>query len=174
MVNPSPTRIGHVEVHEVPGIIELFATAVYDGSRDEAEAHFFDHVGGDGETFLAWVGMTLAGYVTIRWESTFAEFRDRGIPIIHHLEVLDGFERQGIATRLMDAAEQLIATRSDTAGIMVGLFDAYGPAQRLYASRGYIPDGRGCCHLHRPLTLGETVTIDHDLLLWLTKDVSAR
>jgi len=69
----------------------------------------------------------------------------------------------------MDAAEQLIATRATQAGITVGLFAEYGPAQRLYAKRGYVPDGRGACQGLRPLTPGETVTVDHDLILWLTK-----
>ena len=72
----------------------------------------------------------------------------------------------------MDAAEKLIATRAAKAGITVGLFDAYGPAQRLYAKRGYIPDGRGICQGRRPLTQGETITLDHDIILWLTKDLT--
>ena len=53
----------------------------------------------------------------------------------------------------------------------MGLFDAYGPAQRLYARRGYVPDGRGVCQGHRPLVHGECVTLDHDLILWLTKEL---
>ena len=44
----------------------------------------------------------------------------------------------------MDEAEALIATRASKAGITVGLFDAYGPAQRLYARKGYVPDGVAC------------------------------
>jgi hypothetical protein len=32
-----------------------------------------------------------------------------------------------------------------TLGITVGLFDAYGLAQRMYGRRGHIPDGRGAC-----------------------------
>src|SRR5260221_5847074 len=81
------------------------------------------------------------------------------------------FQRQGIAPRLMDMAEQLIATCLRKAGITVGLLDAYGPAQRLYARRGYVPDGRSACQGQRPLKQGETVTVDHDLILCLTKDL---
>ena len=71
----------------------------------------------------------------------------------------------------MDAAERLTATRAARVCICVGLFTAYGPAQRLYVKRGYIPDGRGVCDGHRPLREGETVTIDHNLLFWLIKDL---
>jgi hypothetical protein len=52
------------------------------------------------------------------------------------------------------------------------LFDDYGPAQRLYARRGYVPDGRGACQDHRPLSEGARVTMDHDLIMWLTKDLA--
>ena len=74
-------------------------------------------------------------------------------------------------TALMEAAERPLATRSRKACICVGLFEAYGPAQRLYARRGYVPDGRGVCEGHRPLRPGERVEIGHHLLLWLLKDL---
>lgn len=50
-------------------------------------------------------------------------------------------------------------------GICVALFDDYGPAQRLYATRGYIPDGRGACHRFTPLRRGDVITLDDDHLL---------
>jgi hypothetical protein len=43
------------------------------------------------------------------------------------------------------------------------------PAQRLYGRRGYIPDGRGTFRGQRPLSKGMQVTMDDDLLIWLTK-----
>jgi len=56
------------------------------------------------------------------------------------------FRRRGVATPLIAAAEQLARDHGiATLGITVGLFDEYGPAQRLYGWRGYIPDGRGAC-----------------------------
>ena len=80
--------------------------------------------------------------------------------------------RQGVATLLMDSAEQLVRGRGiATLGITVGLFDGYGPAQRLYRRRGYTPDGRGACRGQRPLSKGMQVTMDDDLIIWLTKDL---
>src|SRR5260221_4184783 len=75
------------------------------------------------------------------------------------------FQRQGIAPRLMDMAEQLIATRSRKAGITVGLLGADGPAQRLYARRGYVPDGRSACQGERPLKQGVTGRVGHGRIL---------
>ncbi|CAN5564398.1 GNAT family N-acetyltransferase [soil metagenome] len=169
MHNVQITRIDPADLEQV---IELFAHALYGGNIDDAQAHLADHRKGDGDTWLAHVDGLFAGFITIRWQSNNPRFRADNIPLIHHLEVFDGFRRQGIAERLMDEAEQLIATRAQQVGITVGLFDAYGPAQRLYAKRGYIPDGRGLCQGQRPLKQGETVTIDHDIILWLTKNLS--
>ena len=75
---------------------------------------------------------------------------------------------------LMDAAEQRAADRGiTTLGITVGLFDEYGPAQRMYARRGYIPDGRGACPGQRPLGEGAQVRLDHDVIIWLTKELTS-
>jgi len=62
---------------------------------------------------------------------------------------------------------------STTLGITVGLFDEYGPAQRMYARRGYIPDGRGACQGQRPLSEGTQVRLDHDVIIWLTEELTS-
>ena len=168
----STLRIHQLLKNEIPATIEQFAATVYDRDLSEAQAHFDESVNGPSDTFLAHVDDDLAGFVTIRWESHNEQFKREGIPFIHHLLVFDDYQGQGIANALLDAAEQLIGTRASKAGICVGIFDTYGPAQRLYAKRGYIPDGRGVCQWHRPIKLGETVTIDHDLIFWLIKSLS--
>ena len=168
MANIHIERVAPTKLAEV---IQLFTEQVYPTHPEEAHRHFAGHAQGQADTFLAWSAGSLAGYLTIRWQSNNPQFRQQNIPLIHHLGVFPQFQRQGIASRLMDVAEQLIATRATQVGITVGLFDEYGPAQRLYAKRGYVPDGRGACQGQRPLKLGETVTVDHDLILWLTKDL---
>ena len=162
-----------VRPEDLGWVVEMFIRRVYPDDPEGAHRHFDDHAAGGGATLLAFVQGELAGYLTIRWQSANPLFRRENIPVIHDLLVLSAFRRQGIASRLMDEAEALIATRASEAGITVGLFDAYGPAQRLYARRGYVPDGRGACRDQRPLGKGEVVTMDHDLILWLTKDLSA-
>ena len=94
------------------------------------------------------------------WESSFTGFRDHGIPLVHQVAVAGPFRRRGVATLLMDAAGQLARSPGvATLGITVGLFDEYGPAQRLYGQRGYIPEGRGACRGQRPLSKGMQVTM---------------
>ena len=143
-------------------------------SEPGAHEHLSDHPSGRGSSFVAMVGDQVIGIVTITWRSRYAGFRDRGIPLLHQISVAQGYRRQGVATRLMDAAEQLARDRGIAIlGITVGLFDEYGPAQRMYARRGYVPDGRGACLGAVPVAEGDEVVLGHDLILWLTKDLTA-
>jgi GNAT superfamily N-acetyltransferase len=142
---------------------------VSDGEAD-ARQHLADHSGADGASLVALHDHQAIGIVTILWEPDYAGFRDRGIPLVHQIAVAGPYRRQGVATLLMGAAEDLARSRGIAAlGITVGLFDEYGPAQRLYALRGYVPDGRGACRGPRPLRQGTPVTMDHDLIFWLAK-----
>jgi GNAT superfamily N-acetyltransferase len=152
-------------------VVRFLIEWVSDGEA-EARRYLAEHAEADGASLIAMAGSDVIGYVAIIWESGYAGFRSRGIPLIHQLAVAGPSRRQGVATLLMDAAEQLVRDRGiATLGITVGLFDGYGPAQRLYGRRGYIPDGRGACRGQRPLSKGMQVTMDDDLIIWLTKDL---
>jgi GNAT superfamily N-acetyltransferase len=144
---------------------------VSDGEA-EARRYLTDHAEPDGASFIATDGSDVIGYVAIVWESSYAGFRSRGIPLVHQIGVAGPFRRQGVATLLMDVAEQLARDRGIAAlGITVGLFDEYGPAQQLCGRCGYIPDSRGACQGQRNLRRGMQVTMDDDLIIWLTKDL---
>jgi GNAT superfamily N-acetyltransferase len=120
---------------------------------------------------VARVDGVFAGYVTVVWEPGYEAFREAKIPEIQDFNVLPRFRRQGIGSALMDAAEALIATRSATAGIGVGLYPDYGPAQRLYVLRGYVPDGRGIASETVPVKPGQVVRVDDELALYFTREV---
>jgi len=142
------------------------------GGEAEARGYLADHAEPEGAGLVATHGRDVVGYAAILWEPNFAGFRDRGIPLVHQVAVAGRFRRRGVATLLMDGVEQLARERGiATLGITVGLFGEYGPAPRLYGRRGYIPDGRGACRGQRPLSKGMRVTIDDDLIMWLTKDL---
>ena len=146
---------------------------VCDG-EGEARRYLAGHVEPDGISLIATSGSEAVGYVAVIWESSYAGFRSRGIPLVHQVSVSEPWRRRGVATLLMDAAEQRAADRGiATLGITVGLFDEYGPAQRMYARRGYVPDGRGACQGQRPLGEGTQVRLDHDVIIWLTKELTS-
>jgi GNAT superfamily N-acetyltransferase len=154
-------------------VVRFLIEWVSDG-EDEARSYLADHAEPDGAGLIAIDGSDVIGYVAIVWESNYAGFRSRGIPLVHQVAVARPFLRQGVATLLMDAAEQLARDRGiATLGITVGLFDEYGPAQRLYGRRGYIPHGRGASRGQQSLSKGMRVTMDNDLIIWLTKDLAS-
>ena len=141
-------------------------------SAAAAREHLADHADGGGASLIALRDHGVIGVVTIRWQSNYPGFRDHGIPLVHQFAVAGPFRRLGVATLLMDAAEDLARGRGIAIlGITVGLFDKYGPAQRLYVQRGYVPDGRGACLGQVPLSDGTRVTMDDELIIWLTKEL---
>jgi GNAT superfamily N-acetyltransferase len=137
------------------------------------DAVFAEHDNGASTTILEYEAERLVGIVTIRWHSRYPPFRDQQIPLIQNIEIRYHDRGRGLGNALLERAEQEIAQRSPIAGLCVGMFDEYGAAQRLYAKRGFVPDGRGVCRGHTPLRYGEQITVGHDLLLWLVKDVTA-
>jgi GNAT superfamily N-acetyltransferase len=146
--------------------------AFFSGDDALIDAHFVDHANGASTTLLGYEAGRLVGIVTIRWHSRYPPFRERGIPLIQYIEIRYEDRGRGLGGQVLERAEQEIARRSPLAGLCVGIFDEYGPAQRLYIRRGFVPDGRGVCRGHSPLRHGEQVVVDHDLLLWLVKDVA--
>ena len=169
------TRWSEGSARVIPSLALRFLIdwVVGDGDEGQALAYLAGHTEPEGISLIATNGAEVVGYVAIVWESNYEGFRSRGVPLLHQIIVAEPFRRRGVATRLMDAAEQLACDRGvATLGITVGLFDQYGPAQRLYARRGYVPDGRGACQGQRPLSKGARVTMDHDLIMWLTKDLA--
>jgi len=112
-----------------------------------------------------------AGYVTIVWESDYPPFRAAHIPEIVDFNVLIRYRRMKVGTALMDEAEKCIAARAPVAGLGVCLDPDYGPAQVLYARRGYLPDGRGVFYRGRHPRYGDLVKLDDGLVLHLTKQL---
>jgi len=110
-----------------------------------------------------------AGYLSINWISDYLYFKERSIPEIVDFNVLKKFQRKGIGTILMDEAEDRIKARSPIAGIGVGMYKDYGPAQILYIRRNYIPDGNGLILNSKPIQYGESITMNGDLVLFFTK-----
>jgi GNAT superfamily N-acetyltransferase len=107
--------------------------------------------------------------VTLKWQSSYGPFNEKSIPEIKDLNVIPSFQRQGIGSQLLDVAEEVAKEHGNVVGIGVGLSKDYGQAQKLYINRGYIPDGEGLTYDYKPIHQGNTVAVDDELCLWLTK-----
>ncbi len=158
-----------LSVLDPPAIGEAFRAQGWNKPESQYERYLTEQQAGTRDVIVAELGGRFAGYVTVVWVSAYPPFRDAAIPEIVDLNVLKACQRQGIATALLDAAEMRIGRQSAVAGIGVGLTADYGPAQILYARRGYVPDGRGAWSGPRPFAHGERVVVDDDLVMHLVR-----
>ena len=158
---------------DVETIVSAFDQARLNKQLDLFKSYLREQADGRRTILVAWFGDTSAGYVTIHWRSRYPPFQKENIPEIADLNVLPNHRRQGVGTALLNEAERRVAERSTMVGIGFGLGPDYGPAQRMYIRRGYVPDGRGLVHRsQRWVEPGEQVRVDDDLVLYLTKELS--
>ena len=119
--------------------------------------------------FVAEWNRKLAGYTTVMKEDMHGPFAFNGVPYISDFNVFIPYQRHGIGSKIMDAAERFAFERHDSVCLGVGLHKGYGSAQRMYAKRGYIPDGSGVWYRNQPSEEGAPVFNDDDLVLYMTK-----
>lgn len=133
------------------------------------ERYFQEQEGGRRTVLVAFLADIFVGYLTISWGPPAGPLPEAHIPEIQDFNVIAAYRRRGIGTALMDEAERRVAERSAVAGIGVGLYADYGPAQRMYVKRGYVPDGRGLLYDGRVVEPGTQVRVDDSLTLQLLK-----
>lgn len=170
MKNVKPV-IRLLESDDIPDIAKAFQDLGWDKPASQYERYLMEQSLDVRTVYVAFINGEFAGYLTICWTSYYAPFRQANIPEIVDFNVLPKFRRQKIGTYLMDKAESEIAKVSPTGGIGVGIDPDYGPAQRLYVLRGYIPDGRGVYYRGHHIQYGEEITVDDSLALYLTKEL---
>jgi GNAT superfamily N-acetyltransferase len=152
-------------------IAAAFARMGWNKREAQYRQYLCEQAAGIRTCLIAIVDGQFAGYVTVNWRPSYPGFSELSIPEIQDLNVLRQFRRQGIASRLLDHAEAEVARHSGVVGIGVGLHPGYNSAQRLYAKRGYVPDGRGVTYRDRYVDEGSHVLLDDDLVLHFTKQL---
>ena len=104
------------------------------------------------------------------WETIFAGRAFHNVPGIVDLIVFKKYQRKKIATMLLDAAENIARQHCNKIYLDVCLNSNYGPAQRFYIKRGYIPDGKGVYYKEKICEADVAYRNDDDLTLCLVKD----
>lgn len=133
------------------------------------QAYYRQQQAGERQVFVAEAEGVPAGYVTLLPQALQGPFAGKGIPCVCDFNVLERFQRQGIGSALLDAVEAHARTFAPAVCLGVGLYEGYGAAQRLYARRGYIPDGSGAWYGDRQVTPGRAYPVDDELTLYLRK-----
>ena len=139
-------------------------------SREEILTRYFkEQESGEREILVAEIDGAVAGYVTILPSAKHGPFAEI-YPELSDFNVFETFQNQGIGNLLMEEAEKRVKLVSDKVTLGVGLHSGYGPAQRLYIRRGYIPDGMGVWYRNQPLEMNATSQNNDDLVLYLSKE----
>jgi GNAT superfamily N-acetyltransferase len=153
---------------EIP---RAFGSQGWNKPREQFERYLAESFANERYILVAVLDDEFAGYATVVWNSEYPPFFECSIPEIVDLNVLIKFRNRGIASRLIEAAEAKISSRSKVSGIRVGLTSDYAAAHQLYIRRGYRPDGRGIFYADTALNYGDTVSIDDNLTIAMTKDL---
>ena len=140
-------------------------------SREEILTRYFkEQESGEREVLVAEIDGAVAGYVTILPSAKHGPFAEV-YPELSDFNVFEPFKNQGIGNLLLEEAEKRVKVVSSKVTLGVGLHLGYGPAQRLYIRRGYIPDGTGVWYRNKSLEIGASCQNDNDLVLYLSKDL---
>ena len=140
-------------------------------SREEILTRYFkEQESGEREVLVAKVEGAVAGYITILPCAKQGPFAGMA-PELSDFNVFEHFQNQGIGNLLLEESEKRVRLISDKVTLGVGLHSGYGPAQRLYIKRGYIPDGTGVWYQNHQPAMNVVCEDIGDLVLYLSKNL---
>ena len=120
---------------------------------------------------LALYNGEIAGYVFLYYKCRWGGLANCDLPCVIDLIVFEKYRKNRIATALMDTAEIIAKNYSNKVYLDVCLNSEYGPAQRLYIKRGYVPDGKGVYYEEKVCETNAICKNDDELTLCLVKEL---
>ena len=135
------------------------------------ESYYREQEEGVRLVFIAEYDGDVKGQCTLVLHPSEGPWGGNDIPEIVDLTVFFDIHGKGIGTKLLDVAESEASKISDTVFLAVGVHSGYGPAQRIYVKRGYIPDGSGVWYKGKVLDQYAPCVNDDDLLLFMSKSL---
>ena len=162
--------IRKMQESDIKNLSQGFISQGWPGREEILARYFLEQKSKEREVLVAEIDGVVAGYITILPDAKQGPFAGMA-PELSDFNVFEPFQNQGIGNLLMEEAEKRVKLVSDKVTLGVGLHSGYGPAQRLYIRRGYIPDGSGVWYQnHRP-AMDATCEDIGDLVLYLSKDL---
>ena len=147
-----------------------FISQGWPGREEFLARYFLEQECGEREVLVAEVEGALAGYITILPIAKHGPFAGMS-PELSDFNVFEPFQNQGIGNLLLEEAEKRVRLISDKVTLGVGLHSGYGPAQRLYIKRGYIPDGTGVWYQNYQPAMNAVCEDIGELVLYLSKNL---
>lgn len=166
-------NLAPLDKSDVDEIVLAFKNIGWNKPKNIYESYLTEQLNKQRSVIIAKQNGQFCGYVTLKWTPDYLSFAEKNIPEIADLNVLPKYRNQGVGTALIKACEELVRERRlSVIGIGVGLTVDYGNAQKLYIRLGFIPDGNGIHYKTKPVKHAELVSVDDDLLLYLTKNLT--
>ena len=154
---------------DIESLSHGFMNQGWPGREEILARYFLEQESGEREVLVTEIDGAVADYVTILPSAKHGPFAEV-YPELSDFNVFEPFQNQGIGNLLLEEAEKRVKLISDKVTLGVGLHSGYGPAQRLYMKRGYIPDGTGVWYQNQPLEMNATIQNNDDLVLYLVKE----
>ncbi len=162
--------IRKMQTSDVKELSQGFINQGWPGREEILTRYFKEQESGEREVSVAEVEGAVAGYITILPSAKHGPFAEI-YPELSDFNVFEPFQNQGIGNLLMEEAEKRVKLISDKVTLGVGLHSGYGPAQRLYIKRGYIPDGTGVWYQNHQPAMNAVCEDIGELVLYLSKDL---
>src|SRR6218665_3687975 len=101
---------------DIPALYDLYKHL---GKHDDG---YFEHAFEQCDVLMAYADEKLCGFCLLNWQPRYSLYPKLGIPEIQDLKVLERFRRRGIATLLIEEAEDSARVKDcELVGISVGL-----------------------------------------------------
>lgn len=168
----SNINIRNMTFSDIDTIYNNFKEQNWNKPKEQFESYYENQKIGKIAVIVAATQNDIAGYLTINSQAKVGPFANKSIPEISDLNVFMKYQKRGIANKLLDFAENLVAKNYSAVCLGVGLHSGYGQAQRIYTKRGYIPDGTGVWYGNKEANSYSSYPIDDDLVLYMSKKLS--
>ena len=153
---------------DIEEISQAFIHQGWPGRKDILTSYLQEQENRERDVLIAESDGFVAGYITILPVAKHGPFV--GVyPELTDFNVFELFRNRGIGNQLLEEAEKRVGLLSEIVTLGVGLHSGYGPAQRLYVKRGYIPDGSGIWFRDQPLAPYSPCENNDDLVLYFSK-----
>ena len=162
--------IRKMQESDIKNLSQGFISQGWPGREEILARYFLEQKSKEREVLVAEIDGVVAGYITslpIAKQGPFAGMA----PELSDFNVFEPFQNQGIGNLLLEEAEKRVKLISDKVTLGVGLHSGYGPAQRLYIKRGYIPDGTGVWYQNHQPAMNAVCEDIGELVLYLSKNL---
>ena len=162
--------IRKMQAFDINDLSQGFISQGWPGREEILARYFLEQKSKEREVLVAEIDGVVAGYITILPSAKHGPFAEV-YPELSDFNVFELFQNQGIGNLLMEEAENQVKLISDKVTLGVGLHSGYGPAQRLYIKRGYIPDGTGVWYQNHQPAMNAVCEDIGELVLYLSKNL---